>query len=55
MTEIHRMRLNSFEELLASAGSAKDQFRNGDRQISIAHLRRVIAQATHLIEDLSHG
>lgn len=55
MTETHKMRLNSFEELLASAGQAKDQYRNGSRQISIAHLRRVIAQANHLIEDLYHG
>lgn len=53
MTTEYRLRLEAFEKLLASAGSAKDQFRNGDRQMSIAHLRRVISQAEHLIEELS--
>lgn len=52
MTRKHQLMLQKLEHLTISAAKAGDQYKRGDRQMCIAHCRRVISEAEHLIATL---
>lgn len=52
MTQKHKVMLQKLEHLVIASAKAGEQYKRGDRQMAIAHLRRTITEAEHLIATL---